>query len=150
LKSSSFEKGKDGAGPNLVKRVDFERIACLSFTAVAQESWSFGVRGPHLPSCLSQALFQWPAKSSSGPRTRFTRPLPFSNRLGRSAIGTPDFCMARTRLPTTGFSVTGTREIQVTGCEYLWLLAHVTVTEPGENQTCVGMVDRGDPSQQAE
>ena len=29
--------------------------------------------------------------------------------------------------------------------EYLWLLAHVTVTEPGENQTCVGMVDRGDP-----
>ena len=33
----------------------------------------------------------------------------------------------------------------MTGCEYLWLLAHVTVTEPGENQTYVGMVDRGDP-----
>jgi hypothetical protein len=119
--------------PQLLKRAGVSGCAGLTFLLACLRLFSSG-----------------PAKSSSGPRMRFTRPLPFSNRLGRSAIGTPDFCMARTRLPTTGFSVTGTREIQVTGCEYLWLLAHVTVTEPGENQTCVGMVDRGDPSQQAE
>ena len=35
-------------------------------------------------------------RSSSEPRKRFTRPLPLSRRFGRSAIGTPDFCIART------------------------------------------------------
>ncbi len=30
---------------------------------------------------------------------RFTRPLPLSNRLGLSAIGKPDFCIALTKLP---------------------------------------------------
>ena len=29
--------------------------------------------------------------------------------------------------------------------EYLWLLAHVTAGEPGENETCLGIVDRGNP-----
>lgn len=29
--------------------------------------------------------------------------------------------------------------------EYLWLLTHVTTTEPGENETSVGMVDHGNP-----
>lgn len=29
--------------------------------------------------------------------------------------------------------------------EYLWLLAHVTADEPGENETCVGIVDYGNP-----
>jgi hypothetical protein len=49
--------------------------------------------------------------------TRFIQPLPLplSNRFGLSAIGKPDFCMSRTRLPTTGFCVTGARGIQVTG-----------------------------------
>jgi hypothetical protein len=27
--------------------------------------------------------------------------------------------------------------------EYLWLLAHVTTAEPGENETSVGVVDHG-------
>jgi hypothetical protein len=49
---------------------------------------------------------------------RFTRPLPFSNRFALSAIGKLDFCMARTRLPTAGFSVTGARGTQVTVCVY--------------------------------
>jgi hypothetical protein len=62
-----------------------------------------------------------PAKSSSGPRMRFTRPLPLSNRFGLSAIGNPDFCMARTRLPTTGFSVTG-REILLAEGPRIWNL----------------------------
>jgi hypothetical protein len=44
--------------------------------------------------------------SSSGPRIRLTRPEPFSSRLGRSARGMPDFCIARTKLLTVGFSVT--------------------------------------------
>jgi hypothetical protein len=29
--------------------------------------------------------------------------------------------------------------------EYLWLLAHVTAGEPDENETCVGIVERGNP-----
>ncbi|MGH9546639.1 MAG: hypothetical protein ACRD23_15635 [Terriglobales bacterium] len=29
--------------------------------------------------------------------------------------------------------------------EYLWLLAHVTDVEPGENETSVGIVERGIP-----
>jgi hypothetical protein len=42
-----------------------------------------------------------------GPRIRLTRPDPLSRRLGRSAMGILDFCMARTRSPTTGFSIIG-------------------------------------------
>jgi hypothetical protein len=54
--------------------------------------------------------------SSSAPKNAVYRAtVPLSNRFGLSAIGKPDFCMARTRLPTTGFSVTGARGIQVTG-----------------------------------
>jgi hypothetical protein len=29
--------------------------------------------------------------------------------------------------------------------EYLWLLAHVTAAEPGENETFMGIVDSGNP-----
>jgi hypothetical protein len=35
--------------------------------------------------------------------------------------------------------------------EYLWLLAHVTAVEPGENETSIGVVDQANPpSQRAE
>jgi hypothetical protein len=74
-----------------------------------------GITAPFAFSLVASCFLRMYVRSSSGPRMRFTLPLPLSNRFGLSAIGKPDFCMARTRLPTTGFSVTGARGIQVTG-----------------------------------
>jgi hypothetical protein len=55
-----------------------------------------------------------PVNCSSGLRMRFTRPLPFSNRFGLSAIGKPGFCTARTRLPTAGvFRDRGSRNMSL-------------------------------------
>jgi hypothetical protein len=96
---------------------------------------------------LSDALLEDTVRSSSGPRILFTRPLPLSRRLGRSATGTPDFCIARASLPTAGFSVIGARRFgeAIRGLASLPVSTGMSLprSETRCNGECIGIVEDG-------